>query len=148
MKVILRTDVKKVGHAGDIKEVSSGFGRNFLLPNKLAMVATPAALKQWEKGKAKRTKLADARQSSLKGLADKINGVSLSFSRPAAAEGKLYGSVGKSDIIKSLKSCGYSVEKDSVVLDSAIKQVGDHEIEVRLMPEVIAKIKVTVVARE
>ena len=54
--------------------------------------------------------------------------------------------MGKSDIIKSLKSCGYSVEKDSVVLDSAIKQVGDHEIEVRLMPEVIAKIKVTVVA--
>jgi large subunit ribosomal protein L9 len=147
MKVILRSDVQKVGRAGDIKEVSTGFGRNYLLPKNLAMVATPAALKQWEKGKEKRSKLVAERQKEFKALADKINGVGLSFSRPAS-EGKLFGSVGKSDIVKSLKSCGFAVEKDSVHLDTAIKQVGDHEIEVRLMHDVTAKIKVTIVARE
>lgn len=148
MKVILRSDVSKVGRAGDIKDVSNGFGRNFLLPNKFAQIATPAALKQWERGKEKRSKQFASRQAEFKVLASKINGVGLSFSRPAGAEGKLFGSVGKSDILKSLKSCGYTVEKGALVLDQPIKQVGDHEIEIRLMPDVSAKIKVTVVARE
>lgn len=148
MKVILRSDVEKLGRAGDVKDVKTGFGRNFLLPRKLAEVATPAVLKQWERGKEKRAKLLEGKQGELKGLAAKINGVSLSFSRPVASEGKLFGSVGKSDIVKSLKSCGYTIEKDALVLDQPIKQVGDHEVEVRLMPEVSAKIKVIVVARE
>jgi large subunit ribosomal protein L9 len=148
MKVILRSDVDNLGRAGDVKEVKDGYGRNFLLPRKLATVATEAAMKQWEKGKEKRAKLLAAKQSELKGLAGKIDGVSLSFSRPAGAEGKLFGSVGKSDILKSLKTIGYEVEKEALVLDQSIKQVGDHEVEVRLMPEVSAKIKVTVVARE
>jgi large subunit ribosomal protein L9 len=148
MKVILRSDVAKLGRAGDIKDVKDGFGRNFLLPRKLAMAATPAALKQWERGKETRAKVNAEKNAVLKDLAVKVNGVSLSFSRPAGAEGKLFGSVGKSDILKSLKSCGYTVEKDALVLDATIKQVGEHEVEVRFMPDVSAKIKVTVVARE
>lgn len=148
MKVILRSDVDNLGRAGDVKEVKDGYGRNFLLPRKLATVATEAAMKQWEKGKEKRSKLLATKQTELKGLAGKIDGVSLSFSRPAGAEGKLFGSVGKSDILKSLKTIGYEVDKEALVLDQSIKQVGDHEVEVRLMPEVSAKIKVTVVARE
>lgn len=148
MKVILRSNVDKLGRAGDVKDVSDGFGRNYLLPNKLAQSATPAALKAWEQAKAKRDKAAQAQLGKTKDLAGKVNGVSLSFSRPAGAEGKLFGSVGKSDIVKSLKSCGYTVEKDSVILEAAIKQVGDHEVELRLHPEVSAKVKVTVTARE
>jgi large subunit ribosomal protein L9 len=148
MKVILRSDVPKVGRAGDVKDVANGFGRNFLLPRKLATPATPEAMKQWEKGKEKRAKILAGRVAEAKELAAKINGVSLSFSRPAGAEGKLFGSVGKSDVLKSLKSCGFTVDKDSVLLDQPIKQIGDHELEVRLMPEASAKIKVTVVARE
>ena len=148
MKVILRSDVPKLGRAGDVKDVKDGFGRNFLLPRKLALMATPAAMKQWERGKEKRAKLLEAKLSEFRQLAEKINGVSLSFSRPAGAEGALFGSVGKSDVLKSLKSCGFTVDKEVVQLDKPIKQVGDHEIEVRFAPEVSAKIKVTVVARE
>ena len=148
MKVILRSDVSKLGRAGDVKEVADGFGRNFLIPRKLALVATPAVMKQWERGKDKRAKLLAVKVTEAKELAGKVNGVSLSFSRPAGAEGKLFGSVGKSDVLKSLKSCGFTVDKDAVVLEQPIKQVGDHEIEIRLMPEATAKIKVTVVARE
>ncbi len=148
MKVILRSNVDKLGRAGDVKDVSDGFGRNFLLPKKLALLATPAALKAWEKAKERRAKAAEAKLGQMKELAGKINGVSLSFSRPAGAEGKLFGSVGKSDIVKSLKSCGFTVEKDSVALESSIKQVGEHEVELRLHPEASAKVKVTVTARE
>ncbi len=148
MKVILRSDVDKLGRSGDVKDVSDGFGRNYLLPKRLALPATPAALKAWEKTKEKRSKLVDAKTAQCKELASKLNGVSLSFSRPAGAEGKLFGSVGKSDIVKSLKSCGYDVEKSAVALEAAIKQTGDHDVELRLLPDVAAKIKVTVVARE
>lgn len=148
MKVILRSDVEKLGRSGDVKDVSDGFGRNYLLPKRLALPATPAALKAWEKTKEKRSKLAETKTSQSKELASKLNGVSLSFSRPAGAEGKLFGSVGKSDIVKSLKSCGYEVDKSVIVLDAAIKQTGDHDVELRLLPDVSAKIKVTVVARE
>lgn len=148
MKVILRSDVSKLGRAGDVKEVADGYGRNFLFPRQLATPATPESLKAWERGKEKRAKILAGKIAEAKELAGKINGVSLSFSRPAGAEGKLFGSVGKSDVLKSLKSCGFTVDKDAVALEQPIKQVGDHEIEVRLMPEATAKIKVTVVARE
>ena len=148
MKVILRTDVPKVGRTGDVKEVSAGFGRNFLLPRGLAAEATPSALKWWEKGRERRAKLHDTQRKAAEELAGKLAGVSLSFSRPAGPEGKLFGSVGKSDILKSLKSCGYTVEKQAVALESSIKMTGEHEVELRLMPDVTAKIKVTVAPRD
>jgi large subunit ribosomal protein L9 len=148
MKVILRATVPNLGRAGDVKDIKDGYGRNFLFPNNLAMPATPAAMKEWEKGKDARAKRLAVEISKTKELADKINGVSLSFSRPAGEEGKLFGSVGKADVVKSLKTCGFEVDKAAVVLDQPIKQVGDHEIEIRLMPEVTAKIKVTVSPRE
>ncbi len=148
MKVILRSDVENLGRAGDVKDVSNGFGRNYLLPNKLAMAATPASLKNWEDAKGRRSKLGEVRVTQTKELAAKLQGVSLSFSRPAGAEGKLFGSVGKSDIVKSLKSCGYLVDKGAVILESALKQVGDHEVELRLLLDVTAKVKVTIVARQ
>ena len=148
MKVILRSNVYNLGRAGDVKEVAEGFGRNFLLPNKLAQAATPASLKAWERGNEKRSKILAAEIAQKKQFAEKLNGVSLSFSRPAGAEGKLFGSVGKSDIVKSLKACGFEVDKQSVALDTAIKQTGEHEVEIRLMPEVTAKIKVAVAPRE
>ena len=148
MKVILRSDVDNLGRAGDVKEVSLGFGRNFLLPKRLAVEATPSALRWWEKGKEKRAKLGEARAKAAQELAGKLSGVALSFSRPAGAEGKLFGSVGKSDIVKSLKTCGFEVDKGAVVLESSIKVAGDHEVELRLLPDVSAKIKVTVVPRQ
>jgi large subunit ribosomal protein L9 len=148
MKVILRSDVQNLGRSGDVKDVADGFGRNFLLPKRLALPATAAALKSWEKAKERRAKLGELRAAQSKELAAKLGGVSLSFSRPAGAEGRLFGSVGKSDIVKSLKSCGYTIDKSAVAMESAIKQTGEHQVTLRLMPDVAATIKVTVVARE
>jgi len=148
MKVILRSDVEKVGRAGDIKEVPPGFGRNYLIPRRLAVAATPQAVAWWEKGKDRRAKVAATRLTGAQQLAAKLAGVALSFSRSAGAEGKIFGSVGKSDILKSLKSIGYTVEKEAVRLEASIKNTGDHEVELRLAPEVSAKIKISVVPRE
>jgi large subunit ribosomal protein L9 len=148
MKVILRSAVTNLGQAGEIKEVSAGYGRNFLLPQRLAVAATPATLREWEKCKEKRAKVTAVKTEKAKGLAGKLTGVKLSFTMPASPEGKLFGSVGKSDILKSLKASGFEVPRDSVRLDAPIKLVGEHEVELRLQPEVSAKVTVAVVARE
>ena len=148
MKIILRCAVENLGQAGDIKEVADGYGRNFLLPRRLAVRATPAALREWEKCKDKRIQARTVVVSSAQALAEKLSNVKLSFTMPANPEGKLFGSVGKSDILKSLKASGFDVERGAVRLEAPIKTVGEHALELRLQPEVCAKITVAVVARE
>jgi large subunit ribosomal protein L9 len=148
MKVILKSNVDHLGRAGEVKEVATGYARNFLLPRKLAEPATASALKYWEKGKEKRASVVSAEVKVAKELAEKLSGVNLTFSMPASEEGKLFGSVGKTDVLKSLKAAGYDVPKNSVRLETALKTTGEHEVELRLQPEVSAKVKVTVSARE
>jgi large subunit ribosomal protein L9 len=148
MKVILKTTVDNLGRPGDVKEVKPGYARNFLLPRKLAEPATPAAVKYWEKGKEKRAAVVAGEVKLAKELAEKLAGVNLTFAMPASEQGKLFGSVGKTDVLKSLKAAGYEVPKNAVNLDMAIKTVGEHEVSLKLQPEVTAKIKVTVSARE
>ena len=148
MKVILRSTVNNLGRPGDVKDVKIGYARNFLLPRKLAELATASSLKYWEKGKEKRQELVSAEVKAAKDLAEKLAAVNLTFAVPASEEGKLFGSVGKADILKSLKAAGYEVPKNSVRLETAIKTTGEHEVELRLQPEVSAKVKVTVSARE
>ena len=148
MKVILKNTVDHLGRAGDVKDVADGYARNFLLPRKLAEAATPSALKYWEKGKEKRASVVAAEVKVAQELAGKLAGVNLTFSMPASEEGKLFGSVGKTDVLKSLKAAGYDVPKNSVRLETALKTTGEHEVELRLAPEVAAKVKVTVSARE
>lgn len=147
MKVILKTDVEKLGRAGDLKQVARGYARNFLIPRKLALEATPAAVRWHEKGAEKRLKLLEKAVSAAQELATKLAGVTLSFSRQVGEQGKLFGSVGKSDIAESLKASGFNVEKTAIALAAAIKAVGDQDVEVKLAPDVVAKIKVSVVAR-
>lgn len=148
MKVILKATVDNLGRPGDVKVVKPGYARNFLLPRKLAEPATEAALKYWEKGKEKRAAVVAGEVKVAKELAEKLSGVNLTFAMPASDTGKLFGSVGKTDVLKSLKAAGYDVPKNSVNLDMAIKTVGEHEVSLKLQPEVTAKIKVTVSARE
>ena len=148
MKVILRSTVDNLGRAGDVKDVKTGYARNYLLPRKLAEMATESSLKYWEKGKEKRAALVAADVKAAKELAEKLAGVNLSFSVPASEEGKLFGSIGKADLLKSLKAAGYEVPKNSINLETAIKAVGEHEVSLKLAPEITAKVKVNVNARE
>ncbi len=147
MKVILKSDIDKLGLAGDIKDVSRGYARNYLFVRGLAVDATPSAVQWVEKTKDRREKARAAALETAKAAAEKIGDVSLSFVRPVGEGGKLFGSVGKADIIKSLKASGYSVGKDAINLDAAIKEIGDSEVEIRLAPGVKTKVKISIVAR-
>ncbi|HEY9527848.1 MAG TPA: 50S ribosomal protein L9, partial [Anaerolineales bacterium] len=93
MKVLLLKDVYKLGRAGDIKKVADGYGRNFLLPQKLAVLATAGALKQVEKIRSQAEVRRTEQNSELKGLADQINGITVVFAAKAGETGKLYGSI-------------------------------------------------------
>jgi len=147
MKVILTSDINKIGVAGTIKNVADGYARNYLFPRGLAQKATPETMRWVEKTQEKRKQLREQQVQKLRDQAAKINGVVLSFSRSVGAEGKLFGSVGKSDILASLKASGFIVDKNAIVLPAALKEVGEVEVEVRLHPEAVAKIKVSVLAR-
>jgi large subunit ribosomal protein L9 len=99
MKIILRTDVEKVGRAGDVKEVSAGFGRNYLIPRKLAMLATPAALKFWEKGQLSGPSSA---RSARRGLEQReVAGVALSFFAARGCRGQDFRLGGQDDILRA-----------------------------------------------
>ena len=147
MKVILKSDIEKLGHVGDVKSVRLGYARNYLIARGLATEATPAAILWFEKGKERREKARQKGLDDARAMCGKLAAVTLTFDRKAGEAGKLFGSVGKSDIASSLKSSGYDVDKGSILLDAALKEVGESEVEVRLAPDVSAKIKISITAR-
>lgn len=147
MKIILKKDVEKLGREGDVKNVARGYARNFLIPRGLAIEASPAAVAWFAANEERRQKRREKDLAEAKSMSEKLADVKLSFSRQVADGGKLYGSVGKSDIAKSLKASGYSVEKGAIQLDAALKEIGDYEVEVRLAPDASAKLKVSIVPR-
>ena len=115
MKVLLLKDVYKLGRAGDVKKVADGYGRNFLLPQKLAVLATAGALKQVEKIRSQAEIRRAEQNSELKGLADQINGVTLVFAAKAGETGKLYGSITTQDVATALQEkIRFEVKKQQI----------------------------------
>ncbi|MFA6029722.1 MAG: 50S ribosomal protein L9 [Elusimicrobiota bacterium] len=147
MKVILRKDVEHLGQAGQVKDVRLGYARNYLFARGLAQEATPAIIAWYEKGKERLKTRQSKTETEAQSVSQKLAGVTLSFSRPVGEGGKLFGSVGKSDIVKSLKASGFTVAKEAVRLESTLKEAGEFEVEIRLTPKSSAKVKVSVVPR-
>jgi large subunit ribosomal protein L9 len=147
MKVILKKDVPNLGKCGDVKQIRDGYGRNYLLPRGLVEIATPGALRAWKNSESKRAKRIAAENSGLNELARKISGITLSFSRPVAEDGTMFGSVAKSDIIKNLAAADVKVHKDMIKLPASIKAVGAFEVDIALKQDIVAKVKVTVTAQ-
>jgi len=145
MKVILREDVPNVGRSGELVNVKPGFGRNYLLPRKLAVLANEANVKQLEHDRA----VISARQAKLRGNAEeqakRINAVSVTIGRKVGEQDKLFGSVTALDIAEALAAKGQKVDRRHIHLTEPIKTVGSHEVEIRLHRDVAAKIKVEVV---
>jgi large subunit ribosomal protein L9 len=146
MEVILKEDVANLGHRGDVVKVADGYGRNFLLPRKLAMQATLA-----NKAVIDQMKNAAARRSaSEKAVAEllvaKLEPLVLSFTRKSGEAGHLFGSVTSVDIAAALEAKGFEVDRRKIQLDEPLKSVGDFTVAIKLHREVVAHIKVTVVA--
>ncbi|KAF0110480.1 MAG: large subunit ribosomal protein L9 [Chloroflexi bacterium] len=147
MKVLLIKDVYKLGHAGDVKKVADGYGRNFLLPQGLAVLATAGALKTVEKIQAKAAITRAAQNQEMSGLAEHLEGVELSFATKAGETGKLYGSITSQMIVDALnQKLGTQIERHQIEAEP-IRNLGEHVATVRLTIDLNPKIKV-VVTRE
>ena len=144
MEVILSQDVKAVGKAGDVVKVKDGFARNYLLPRKFAYLATANNVKKIEQEKVKRAAQEEQTQIKAQELAEKISKVSCNVSVEVNDLEKLYGSVSQTDIVKALSQEGYEVDKNDVLLDKSIEELGIYEVGIRLHPKVTAKVRVWV----
>jgi large subunit ribosomal protein L9 len=144
MKVLLVKDVYKLGHAGDVKRVADGYGRNFLLPQGLALLATPGALKQSETIRARANTRRAELNNEMGGVADRLKDVVITFASKAGETGKLYGSITPQMIAEAIKQAS-GVEVDRRQIDvQPIRILGEHKARVRLTVDLIPEVKVIV----
>ena len=144
MKVLLIKDVYKLGRAGDVKKVADGFGRNFLLPQKLAVLATPGAMTTAEKirsqGEVQRAKL----NSELKDLAEHVNGITLTFAAKAGETGKLYGSITTQDVAAAIvEQTKFEIKRQQIDMQP-IRELGEFKAHVRLTMDLVPEVKIIV----
>jgi large subunit ribosomal protein L9 len=144
MKVILLDDVAKVGRRGEVRDVSVGFARNFLIPKKLALTASPGNLKGLDHIKKQQEAKAGRIKGDAESLRERIEALVYEERRQASEEGKLFGSVTAQDIVEFLQRHQIPVERRRVHLDEPIKTLGENTVTVRVHPEVTAQLRVNV----
>ena len=145
MKVILLDDVTAVGRRGEVRDVSDGYARNFLLPKKLAVSASAGNLKNLEHIKKQQDAKADRVRRDAENVRARIESLVNEERRQASEEGKLFGSVTAQDLVDFLGTRGVSVERRRIALDEPIKALGETTVPIRLHPEVTAQLRVNVV---
>lgn len=147
MKVILKQDVEKLGRSGDVVNVAPGFGRNYLIPRKMAIAVTPTNIKMIEIERQALKKKLEIERKSFQSLAQKLNQVSLTFTRRAGEKDIIFGSVSSGDVKEALDGLGYDIDKKKILLDEPIKRLGNFSVPIKISHDDRAEIKV-VVARE
>ena len=147
VKLILREDVQGLGHAGDLVSVKPGYARNFLLPQSKALVATSGKVAELEHHKRAIEEKVAKQLKDLEVARKQLEQVELSVAATAGEEGKLFGSVTAAQVAELLASKGFEIDRRKLEMDS-IKEIGEHEIGVKLHRDVVAKIKLNVTASE
>jgi large subunit ribosomal protein L9 len=148
MQIILQEDVEKLGTRGQLVDVAEGYARNFLLPRKFAIEATPNNMKRLDKMRAAFAKKEATEKEAAQKLAELLAGISLEFVRRTGENDHLFGSVTSGDIAESLEAKGYHIDKKKIVLAEPIKALGDFEVPVKLHREITATLKVAVKKEE
>ena len=145
MEVILMEDVDRVGHEGDILKVADGYARNYLFPRKLAVAATDGAVRQAQAIKQAVVRREAKTRAEAQELAKIIEQVTLTFHAKAGEGDRLFGSITSADIVEALaREKGITVDKRKIDLDSPLKELGTHQVAIKLHPEVSAKVAVVV----
>src|SRR5262249_40786803 len=143
MKIILLEDVASLGRRGEVRDVADGYGRNYLLPHKLALPATAANLKNLEGIKARQDSQAAKHLAEARAQALAIEGLHFTVSRQASDEDRLFGSVGRNDVAAFLTEHGVEIERRRIGLDEPLKTLGEFSVPIRLHSDVTAQLKVT-----
>lgn len=144
MKVLLIKDVYKLGRAGDVKRVADGYGRNFLIPQGFAVLATPGALKQVEKIRHQAAEKRALLNTEMSAVAEKLTSLSISFAAKAGETGKLYGSITTQDLVNAIKAkSGIEIKKQQVDMQP-LRNLGEHTAHVRLTMDLIPEIIIQV----
>ena len=148
MDVILTENVKGLGSIGDVVKVKPGYGRNFLVPQGLAVEASARNIKELEHHKRQLARKAEKLSKEAADIKARIEAVECSFVHKASDEGKLFGSVTSKEIAEALAAKGIEIDRRKILLDHAIKELGKHQVEIKLNAGVNATIKVDVVSEE
>lgn len=143
-KILLREDIENLGGRGEIVRVKAGYARNYLLPQRLATMATKGNINQIEKERESLLKKASVEKSTADAQAAQMGGIALTFERKAGDGGQLFGSVTSMDIAEALKEKGYEIDRRKIVLKDAIKETGSYTVSVKLHREVTIEIPVAV----
>jgi len=146
MEVILREDVPNLGLRGEVVKVADGYGRNYLLPRKMAMQATEANKAVIEQMKAAAERRSASEKAQAEELVTKLDPVALSFTRRAGEAGHLFGSVTSGDIAAELATLGFEIDRRKIQLGEPLKSLGEYKVAIRLHREVSARVTVKVLA--
>jgi large subunit ribosomal protein L9 len=146
LQVILNEDVQHLGHVGEIVTVADGYARNYLLPRKLALIASQRNVRQLEHTRRLVDVKAVQQIRTAQDLAKKLNEVSVTIARTVGEEDKLFGSVTNRDIAEAIAKEGHEIDRRAVILNQPIKSLGVYSVEIKLRGDVKAAVKVWVVA--
>ena len=144
MEVILKEDVNKLGHRGDVVKVADGYGRNYLLPEKLAIEATLANKAVIDQMKASAVRKSAKEKTGAEELATQLSAVELVFERKVGENEHLFGSVTSGDIAQQLEAKGFTIDRRKISLEEPLKTIGEYHVPVKLHREVTSHVKVTV----
>jgi large subunit ribosomal protein L9 len=144
MEVILKEDVPKLGSRGDVVKVAEGYGRNYLLPHKLAIEASAANRAVIDQMKASTLRRGVKEKSDAELLAKQFDGVNLSFTRRSGENDQLFGSVTSADIAQELEHRGFTIDRRKLQLDEPLKALGEFTVPIKLHREVTTTVKVTI----
>jgi large subunit ribosomal protein L9 len=144
MKVLLIKDVYKLGRAGDVKKVADGYGRNFLIPQGMAVLATPGAMKTAERIRVKAAERRTILNEEMSVVADALKKVHLTFGARAGETGKLYGSITSQDVADAIQQkSGYGIKRQQLDMQP-LRTLGEHTVRIRLTMDLIPELKITV----
>jgi large subunit ribosomal protein L9 len=146
MEIILKEDVQNLGYKDDVLTVKDGYGRNFLIPQKKAVLATPSAKKMLAEDLKQRAHKLAKIKADAEALAAKVNGLSLTIGAKASTNGKIFGAVTNIQVAEALEKAGFNVDRKVIAIKEAIKELGSYKAQLKLHKEVAAEVSIEVVA--
>lgn len=144
MKVVLLVDVPNLGKKNEIKEVADGYARNFLIPRKMAVIATPEKIHQIELLKKQEALIKEQQEKKFREWAKRLKSELIEFKIKADEKGKLFGSLHKEEIIEQLNKRGFDIKEKQIVLDKPFKEVGEYVIKIKFSPEIETELKIKI----